>query len=686
MSPRFTRPVAPALILAAAIATAFLSGCGGTTAEQQAIKNASVTLHGMGVSGSEPLPSVSDRKARYQSVVKAVKPIADAGGSTNSAAANTLLAEAQGGLGEIAAAEAGDVERAALLETRGIRAALEQWQSQRSIAQSLQAYDPTPELAKLDEEIRQREAEAGRAAEAKQAQVTLVEQTQAKAAQARAQAEQYRAQEASIRAGVASASQTQRAAAFEQAMTVRRQGDEYEKQAAELDAVAASQSPVVGTLQNAIEKLNRQVQLLRDAKKALIARADASKAQAADAAKEADGASARVADLLKELDATRSGIAAPTEEAARLYGAAVNAARKSSVPGGGANGRGVGPVMSGHLQQSLGDVLAAKARGLGAYAALLKSMQSAGHPAVSAEAATAAAQAHTEAVTAAEDAYKNAITMYESAGGNAEAKERIDLLTKQIKKLVSEEASPVAPPAEQPVEHPADSSAGAPSDKSAAAADFDKAAVEAEIRQFVQEVRADLQDNKFEVMIDRTIFEDEGQKKVAESMLGGLGSIVKLNDAAKAKFGKDLAGLAAESKSPEVQAMAMGIQMFAGPKVIDEFRQARLDPAKVRIEVKSATEGSVYDDPDSPDKPQAVRKVDGRWWAVPAKDDLAGAAMLAPTISKFGGLCDDLRGKLESGKLATADDLLGAFAEGMKSMTPGGGGGGGGSGGGGGGG
>lgn len=668
MSPRFTRSAAPVLILSAALSAAALSGCGGTTPAQEAIHDASAMLHGLGVSGSEPLPSVSDRKQRYQSVVKAIKPIADADDGADAAAARVLLAKAQGGLGDISASDAADVERAALDQIRGIRAALEQWLSQRSIAQALQAYDPTQELAKLDDEIRQREAEAGRAEEAKQKQVALVEQTRAKAAQARAQAEQFRTQEASIRAGVASASQTQRAAAFEQAMTVRRQGDEYEKQAADADAIAASQEPVVGTLQNAIEKLNRQVQLLRDAKQALVARADANRAQAADAAKEADAASARVTDLLKELDATRSGIGAPTDEAARLYGSAVGAARKASLAGAGANGRGVGPMMAGNLQQSLGDLLAGKARSLGAYAALLRSLQTSGHPAASAEAVKAAEQAHTEALTAAEDAYKSAISIFESAGGNAEAKEKIDRLTKQIQSLVSEEAAPAGG---QPVEKPAESSTGAPSDKPAeAAADFDKAAVEAEIRQFVQEVHGAMQANQFEVIAERTRFDNEDQKKAVEAMAHGFGAIVKLDDAAKAKFGKGLADLAAESKS--AQALGPAVQMFAGKESIERIRQSKLDPSTVRIDVKSATEGAVYNDPDHPDKPQTVRKSDGRWWMVAEQSDLMGAAMLAPTLSKLGTLCDDLRGRVESGALATADDLLAAFAEGMKSMVPGG--------------
>lgn len=678
MISRFIRPIAPALTLVAAVATSMLLGCGGSTPEQAAISEASATLHGLGVSGSEPLPAVGDRKARYESVVKTIKPIADAGKGADSAAASALLAKAQGGLAEIASTNAAEVERAALGQITGIRATYEQWLSQQSIANALQAYDPTSELAKLDEEIRQREAEAARAEEAKQQQVKLVEQTRAKAAQARAQAEQYRNQEASIRAGVASASETQRAAAFEQAIAVRRQGDEYEKQAGELDATAASQAPEVDTLQNTIEKLNRQVQLLRDAKKALVTRAEANRSQAAEAAKEADAASARVADLLKELDATRAAVVAPTEEAVRLYGAAVSAARKAGAPGG-ASGRGVGPVMAGNLQQSLGDVLAAKARGLGAYSTLLQALKQGAHPAVSSEAAAAAAQAHSEAVTAAAEAYKGAITLFESAGGTAEAKEKIDRLTKQIQRLVTEEAAPAG---EQPVEQPADGAMGAAGDKPAdVAADFDKAAVEAEIRQFVQEISTELAGDNFAVMLDRTRFDTDEQKELAQSMIHGVESVVKLNKASEAKFGKGLAALASESKLPQIQAMAPMVQQFAGPEMLDKMRQTDVDPATVRIEATSATEGSVYDTSDKPDKPSTVRKIDGKWWMIAKSDEMAAAAMVAPMLAKLGTLCEDLRGKLESGAFATADDLLTAFAQGMMTMMgPGGGGGGGGAG------
>jgi hypothetical protein len=587
-------------------------------------------------------------------------------------------------LGEVAAIEASEAERAVGQQITGIRSAFEQWQAQKAIADSLKSYDPTPELAKLDDEIRQREAEAARAADDKQKQVALVAQTRAKATEARAQVENFRNQEASIRASVANATQTQRAAAFEQALTIKRQGDEYEQQAAGFEAVAASQAPEVETLQNTIDKLNRQVQLLRDAKKSIVARADANKSQAAAATTEADQVAAKVTDLLKSLDEARAKVVGPTDEAAKLYALAVNAAKKSGMPGGagGAGGKSSANMIAGNAQQSHGDVLAAKARGLGAYASLIQTLNTGGQPGVTAEMLTQAKQAHADAVKAAEESYRSAIAMFESAGGNAEAKEKVAKLTAAVTKLTG---APEAPPAEvpaaaptddKPVEKPAAGASAAP-----AAGSFDAAAVEADVKAALVAIKADASANPdpSQSLTKWMKAEDPVTKEFVDLVMGLTGKKVAMDAACKAKFGKDLTGLIAETKQASVKGNPMlGMMGQMAGQISDQF--GGLDAEKAQISAVSATEASV----SMEGSPQALKMVKtDTGWKLDMDSAMGGPqakqmlAMSKGPIGAMSGAFEKITGQINAGEYATADDMLlklnAELMAAMQKMMPGGG-------------
>lgn len=461
---------APALLISAAVATAMLGACGGSSPEQEAIDEASAQLHGLGISRSTPLPVLKTRREQFQQIVDRLKPIAGSDRPAQAAAANALLARAQGAVAEIPAQEAAEGERQALSQISAIRAALDAWLQQKVIADALGSYDPSKELASIDDEIRQREAEAERVRQERQTHASRVESIRRQAADARAQVDTIRAQEQAIYDRVSSASETARAAAFEEALVVKRQGDQLEVQAAQLDAEAASLEPELAVIDATIEKLNRQAELLRSAKQALVARADANRAQAQAVQAEAQAGAAEVTRMLGELDQTRQALAGPTEQAASLYAAAAAAAKKA----GGAQGASpqVANTLAASHQQSLADVLATKARGLGAYASLLEALNAGGQPGVTAEQVRAARDAYTQAVRAATEAYQTAIDMY-AAGGRGANQERIDNLVKAMRALAGEqpaadEQTPAddQPPPVEPADDPAHGGDEAPGDES----------------------------------------------------------------------------------------------------------------------------------------------------------------------------------------------------------------------------
>lgn len=653
---------ARALLLSPAIAALALAGCGGSSPEQQAITEAAAAMHGMGFTGGTPLPAPAKRAEHLQKLITSLKPAVDSSNPGEASAASGLIARAQAGLAEIAAAAAADAEHQALAQTSNIRAAFDQWVNQRAIAASLQSHDATPELAALDRKIGERQAEAARAVEARDRQAALVAQVRAKAEQARAQARQFRDQEAAIRAGAASGSQTQRAAALEQAMVVKRQGDAYEMEAAGFEAEAASLAPEVDTLQAAIDKLNRQVELLREAKRATSARAEASKAQAAAAQAEADAGARRVSELLAGLAEAREATVEPTERAAKLYSTAIAAAKKSG--GSTPSSKSAANMAAGNIQQSLGDLLADKARGQGVYAKLMAALAAGGQPGVTAEQAAQAAKSHADAVAAAEESYKSAIASFESAaGGGGDIKERIERVTSAMKRLVRAEEPPPAPPADAsappagdaPVEKPVTSSPGG-------TAEFDPAAVTAEVKQVLAQLHADVGDEAraAESMSQRFHAADPAIREFTDAAIGLTRGKFALDAACRSKYGKDLQALIAESRSASVKANPMFMMLgTAGDQLTSQLKS--LDPATAQITATSATAASVA--VDASPMPMQLVKVDGAWKL--SLDNMfpgdAGKQMIAMMKEPLGALSKafaDITGKIESGAFADAEAML----------------------------
>jgi hypothetical protein len=651
------RPAALIVLAGAVVAGSLLGGCGGSTPEEEAINQASATLHGLGVSGSLPMPSVEDRRKRYTQIVSSLTPIAtgQGAGGAQAEAASAMLAQAQSGLAEIASRDVLEAEQAALGKIIAIRAAFDQWLSQKAVADSLRAYDPAPELAKLDEEIARRQAEAAHAAEDKQKQEALVAKTRQQAEQARSQVEAFRSQEASIRAGAAGASETAKAAALEQALAVKRQGDEYEKQAAGFEAVAASQAPEVVTIQSQIDKLNRQVELLRDAKKSLLARAEASKAQAAAASEEANAGSKRVSELVTELDAARARVPELTEAAAKQYKAAVGSAKKS---GSGTN-RDAANMAAGNYEQSLGDLLAGRARGLSAYATVMKTLSAGGQPGVTPAMASEAQKAADDALAEAQETYRQAISSFEGVRGSPEAREKIERLVAKVRSIAGEVPAPApaeseAAPADgaTPVEKPA-AGEGEP------AADFDAAAVEAEVRAALGEMKADAERPGVDpaALMDKWVtVSNPAAREVVDLMSDLVRKQTALDEACTAKFGKGLQALIQETKNASVQSSPMfGMLSQVSDQVGAQFKN--FDPAQAQVEATSAAAARVAM-PDSPERID-MAKVDGLWKI--SMDAMLGgpaAAMMKGPVTAFGAVFDTITGKINSGAFSDADTML----------------------------
>lgn len=454
-----------ALLLAASISLA--AGCGGQSADQQAMSDAAKELGVLGLPGSNPSPVPDQRKKKLQAIIASLKPVADNGGNGGSAA-HLLIARAQAGLAEAAAHEAAEAESAAGSQLTTVRLGLDRWLSQRSIAAALESYDATAQIAEIDQKIAQREQQAAELMQAKQAAQGVLDGIMAKAKQARDQATAKREAEAAIRARTAGATQTQIAELVIEARQVKREGDAYEKEAGEFEANASREKPKVDAFSTQIEQITKEVSLLRDGKQALTTKAAKTREQAVAATQEASKTAEEVVAQLRALEEARKATDGPTEEALKNYRSAIATVKKATYSGN--DGQATSKVAGAGYQQSLGDVLFARANGVKAYADLLAALQAAKMPG-------AAGEALAQTQTAAKEAFEAARREYEGArqqfSGNLRLPEtakrileRVDAQLKALSGVVDEppagEPAPEKPSDEAPTTEPAPAEAPKP--------------------------------------------------------------------------------------------------------------------------------------------------------------------------------------------------------------------------------
>ena len=397
--------------------------CDRADSNQKAMDQATIQLESLFAAGSNPVPSLPYRKDTFNSVVSKLSPIADGSDITRATAASILVSRAKGGLGQIAATDATDLESKFRAQITLVRAQLDQWISQNSTAAALLTFDPAKDIADLDKQAGQKLSEADKRRAEQKAQEGVVAEIKGRADKAQASARAERDREVGIRKQAEGLSQTEREALIQKAAEASRAADAFDKQAANLLADAAQQSPKVAEIANNVEQLERQADSLKKAKEGMLARAGMARTQAEMATKEADAVGVQIKKTLDDLAKIRAAAATPAQEAAKQFTAAATGAKKATTSPV-RETKAAASIALGGYEQCLGDLLATKARSLGVYQSSMQSIADA-KPAIpgSAEISTKAAeggQELQEASKAAETAYKDAIDAYTKASAPAE--------------------------------------------------------------------------------------------------------------------------------------------------------------------------------------------------------------------------------------------------------------------------
>jgi hypothetical protein len=453
-----------AAVLVACAGALWLAGCGEDPG-QAALSEASIRLTSLNAGAGTPMPHGTTATG-FREVIDSLQSYSG-GDGTLAADASVLISSAQRGLGLHAAGAATNLQRSALSRLPEIRATLDTWKMHSAAATAAGAYDPAPEFARIDTDVRARQDEAEVERGTKAGIESEITRLLDGVATRMASAATFRGEAGTLRLKIPGVSATEGLALTEQIRTLTRKADGLELKARELKAQADRKNADLKSSEVTIAKLESQINLFAQSRAAVQTRHAAAQQQAAEARGDAEMAAASIAALVD----TASGPVPPAlaavyeakqgefdlDDAAQIFGegpAALtpfmtdavaptveDAARQletaaSTARGASSARRGSAQVAIGQAKQSLGDVRWGEGLGLDAYAQVLEELASAS-PALPSAAeyasrASAARDESTQAKQAAFDAYQDAKKAYESSGARGDVADRMGEVAERL--------------------------------------------------------------------------------------------------------------------------------------------------------------------------------------------------------------------------------------------------------------
>ncbi len=662
---RTGRPRQEALRLAliAGCASLLMVGGCGRDGDQQAISDASIKLSALDVGvGTRVPPGVSTKT--YNEVIQSMQPLASGEGA-NAADAAVLLANAQRGLGIHRAAEAANLEKLATNMLPGIRARLRAWQMHNAAAKAAAAYDPAPELARLDSDVQARQAQAererARKAEIEAKEAELLNQV----ADRLARASSLRDQAGSLELQIPAVSATEGLELTKQIRELSRQADALELDARDLKNQADRLALDVQGADVEIQKLTEQIRLIGESRAAVQARAKAAQEEAARARGDAQQAAVEIAERVDTAENAltpfrEQQVAPATEKAVEQFRTAAASAKR----GVGAR-RSNAQLAAGQAQQSLGDACWTSALGHGAYALLMEELAAA-EPALPAAAeyasrAQAARTAANEARQSAYDAYQQAKGAYEATGASGEAKallEQVSVRLNEIsravgKGVVSDDAlGALVDP--EPGADEGEPEQTAPADEVAAADPAE------EIRELVRGATEAAEAGRYSAFTDIMHPASDDEARAVELMGDTLLALESLERATSDAFGESFLSWLAANPPPGQAGQVMN--------PADSFS---FDADALDIQVQDDEAVAYTGDAANPQLD--FRRVDGRWKMLFSYDKLGAgglpenlravmAEMMPTILSATSAAYAETASQVESGALESNQAVLVAIS------------------------
>ncbi len=658
------RKVALACGVAACLA---LGACGDSNPLADALAEAGKQINALSPGGI--VPATPEYKVKVlNGVITSLKANSGRGTATQNAAALLLIAQAQAALAENPATAAAEQQRTTLHRLTAIEAALNQWQVHNASAQAARSYDPAPALAAIDTDAHDREA----AIQREQAHLAEVDGTIQKLRDEAASTARIAAGRRAAQADLARQADNESAVRGEelvrQAAQVGREADALEAQAADLEAQAAKIVPVSEEIRLLIERLTRQRGLLEESRAEIRARAAAYSAAGEAARALADKGAVDAETFVREL-AESEGQPTGYEEAVSGYENAAKTARQAASDSG---TRGQAKLSEGSAYQSLGDVHWARAQGLARVIETLDALANAKPPLPEgARYKTMAAEARERraaALDAATQAYQSAFEAYDAAGAKGDVQDRMQRVRERLADLAKATSGGKVDLAAQVAGAGAGERTddGAGDEQDAPSSAPDQTTVAGTLSLLIERSKADDVEGVFALFHAA----DQTQRALLDGMRPFAAKFARLDKACREKFGQGL------------DSLAVGQQMGKGLGA-DEFKS--LTPQDFEVSESGDTATAAHPDLG---QPLPLVRVEGNWMfdfgaLVASTGQMPGAAnnpaaakqmqaAMSTMMSSLAPVLDRVIADVESGTIASIQQVQQALMQGMGAALMGG--------------
>lgn len=358
-------------VLALVCLAAFLMiGCDwqdSAAADLATVERELAAIHPGGAAAAPP----QRRVQVYTQSVSRLQTVSRSGSPAQQSAAQLLIARVEGGLAQIAASSASQLERRLLDDATRLRAHFDHAQGSTSFAKALSLLDTAPQLAQLDQTLAELD---GRVADAQTSRADLQQEIDGLDVQASAhmkEANRFRIEAGSLRTQALDASAAQSAQLAKQAYSLQREGGVHEVASADLSAQIDFIQPLIAEQDLILKSLQEERSHFVDARRRIEQRGTNSQQSELSARADARVAGEEAREILDSIEATRSGDLAAT------WAEAVNHAAKARDAVAKARNmeRSAWAISKGDAHQRLGEIHLSMAHSMEQYLDLIQSLQ-----------------------------------------------------------------------------------------------------------------------------------------------------------------------------------------------------------------------------------------------------------------------------------------------------------------------
>lgn len=648
--------------LTAAALAALAGGCGDHSSDaDKAIRAQALEMRALTADSPEP-SMVSVQEKVLKKVNSDLTPFGSTTISSEKSAAALLMAQANIGLGEQAAANAAAADRDAGALVAQADYFLTQWRMRQATKSAAEALDISKETAEIAKSKQEKDAGAAQERQNRAAVQTQLDALKAKIREKSDAVAQREAQYGQLMEQASRMSATQGVSTVEQASKVKRDADEFRMAGSKLEAQANTLEPQVRELDAIVSQWENQKKDLEATEASLAKSLADAREQAKLSGDAANDAASKLAAVLAELAKAREQADSAYTSSADLYTKAVRSARDSSK-----DAMVAGKALLGSANVSLAGLQWQRAQSLRSYASLYESLAGV-KPALPDQASLAdkgkaARDGAKAALDAAVEAFAQAKSAFETVRVTGPAKERLDELGKLLEtagNVSKDEGTSVSP------ELAALAGLNAPTPTPAAGA-TPAAATQGQGGDAKAALTAFLAANKAGDQSAALALTDvpDSARAVFVPMATAM---TRMDKAFRAKFGKSFSEALTSSGGP-MAAMAAGMNM--GGASMDALKNLSGDDFTVKVDGDNAVATAAA----SP-SPVNLKRVNGKWLvSFPELTAQLNGPQMAMASQMSGPLTkglNDFAASIESGKYPDANAALADFQKAMMAAMTGG--------------